>query len=195
MRYKMPPVKEERCLVMINNERKQIAEKLNSYCVKTIELKEGNEQIARKHFDNMLAMVDVATMLDILSNEEHEKCYEDIHCFFSGVQIQQFNFPELHEHHFADKGILDLIMIYKINMQEKMNEILKMYRETSNVHQIDKNGYINACESILSFAKEFSLLKDEEINDARTIINEHRKNKIKKEKIIYIPEHFYTLEN
>ena len=92
---------------------------------------------------------------------------------------------------------IDLIMIYKINLQEKINESLKMYREydKEKTPDIDKNGYIVACDELLEFAKDFYLLQDKDLKMARDIISANKKGKnipIDKQKVIFIPEHFYT---
>ena len=183
----------EPCLVMINAERKQICEKLNDFCQKTIELEGGMEDTARKYFEKMLELIDVATLLDIMTNEEHEEFYMKTHKFFSGIQIQIFHLNELTTHHFEEYGVLDLILVYKINIQETLNENLELYRgeKTIPMTKIDKNRFLMANESILNFAKEFGILKDEDCKKARDIINEHKRNKVKDKKIIFIPEEYY----
>lgn len=197
--YKAPykPPIEQSCLIAINHQRNTICEKLNDKCYETMALKGGNEEQARKYYYKMLQLVDVATMLDILTNDERELFYDKIHQFFSGIQIQLFELLPLSTHHFEDYSVIDLILVYKINIQEKINENLRLYREfdKEKFADMNKKDLLSACENILEFAKDFSFLKEEEIKTARDIISNHRKNKEiskDKEKIIYVPENFYT---
>ena len=90
---------------------------------------------------------------------------------------------------------MELIIVYKINIQEKINENLKLYREfdKEKFADMDKKDLLSACDNILDFAREFSFLKNEELVNARSIISDYKKNKTtKKEKVIFIPENFYT---
>ena len=52
-----------------------------------------------------------------------------------------------------------------------------------------------ACNELLEFAKDFYLLQDSDLRTARDIISANKKNKnvpIDKQKVIFVPEHFYT---
>lgn len=189
------PSFEQGCLVVINNQRNIICEKLNDKCYETMALKGGNKEQARKYYNNMLMLCDVATMLDIITDKEREDFYDRIHKFFSGIGIEPFSLPVLTTHHFDNYSVIDLILVYKINIQEKINENLKLYREfdKEKFADMDKKDLLSACENILDFAREFSFLKNEELINARSIISDYKKNKTtKKEKVIFIPENFYT---
>ncbi len=188
---------EDGCLMVINNQRKTVTEKINWYCYETVRLKEGNVEKAKYYFEKILALCDIATTMDILTNEEREFIYEEIHKFFSGIQIQHFDFQPLTTHHFEEHSVMDLILIYKINLQEKINESLKLYREYDKEKQpeVDREGYMVACNELLEFAKDFYLLQDSDLRTARDIISANKKNKnvpIDKQKVIFVPEHFYT---
>ena len=180
------------CLTLINNQRKTIANRLNELCQMTIELESGQENLARKFFLEMCGLIDVSAMLDVITPEEHEAFYNNTHLFFSGVGIEMFALEDLSEHHFSHYTVLDCILVYKINMQERMNEALKNYREfDGNELGLDKSGYIRACENIIHFGKMFAILKEDEQQKALKIIKQHKNNAVKDKKIIFVPEAFY----
>lgn len=188
---------EPSCLIAINHQRNTIVEMLNTKCYETMLLKGGNEEQARKYYEKMLQLCDVATMLDIITNQEREIFYDKIHKFFSGIQIDEFFLSELTTHYFQSYSVMDLILVYKINIQEKINENLRIYRDFDNYQHegVQKENFLTACEGILEFAKDFNFLNNDDVKKAREIINFHKKHqKIPqdKEKIIYVPENFYT---
>lgn len=191
-----PNSKDGSCLTMINNLRKQVAETLNNSLNKAVALEGGNQQLARKIFESMLNCVDVSTMLDVLTDLEREESYEKIHMFFSGMEISIFNFEPVETHHFEKLNytVLDLVFVYKVNIQERINENLKCYREYNRNadNMFNRDQYLNACYNILSYCEKFKVLTDKEIRDAESILNAHKKKNFKKTEIIYIPKNLYS---
>ena len=78
---------------------------------------------AKYYFEKILALCDIATTMDILSNEEREFVYEEIHKFFSGIQIQHFDFQPLTTHHFEEHSVMDLILIYKTVLIDNVSTV------------------------------------------------------------------------
>ena len=192
-----PPIPEAGCLKMINSQRKTIANRLNELCRNTMALDEGHIQEARAYFEEMCGLIDVSAMLDVITDEEHSTFYENTHMFFSGLPIPEFELNDLEHHHFEEYTVLDCVLVYKINIQERLNEALKNYREfNENVIGLDKSGYIRACENMVHFGKMFAILKEDEQEKALKIIHQHKNNAIKEHKIIFVPEAFYEkIEN
>ena len=128
---------EESCLKMIKNFRKQVQEYQNQCLQDTVYLEGGNEEKAKKKYFKMLNFLDVSTMLDILADEEREEAYNKIHRFFSGLEIEIFDFPEIQGHYFNELGysVLDLVLVYKVNVQERLNENLRIYREFKTLNE------------------------------------------------------------
>ena len=189
---------EPSCLMTINHQRFKIAQKLNDNLLDTIHLKGGNEEKARKIYEDCLAIINIGTMLHLLTSEEHDFAYEEVYKFFSGIKIAYFDFPELKEHDLQEKTVLDFLLIQKIEIQEQLNLNLKGYHNFSQKERDEgyrQTDYLIANERILNFAKEFSILKTEEIHKAKEILSEHRHNKTKDKKIIFIPENLYTKIN
>lgn len=181
-------------LFTINSQRKRVAEKLNNYLTYTVALKGGNEEKARTIFEDCLATINIASMLDILTNEEHDMAYQTIYDFFSGKRVCYFVFEDLTEHYFADKTTLDLMLLQKINIQEQLNINLQGYREFGEKQKEEgyrKPDYLIANERMVNFASEFGILKENEVLNAKEIIKKCRKNDFSDKKIIFVPENFY----
>jgi hypothetical protein len=191
-----PKQKEESCLAMINNLRKQISQILNDCFHEAVTLEGGNEPAAKKIFNNMLSYVDVSTMLDVITDSEREESYEKIHSFFSGIEVTIFDFEPLKTHHFEKLNytVLDLVFVYKVNIQERINENLKAYREYNrNADNLfSRELYLEACYGILQYCKHFSLLTEKELTNTRNILDAHKKNKFNQHEIIYIPKNMYS---
>ena len=143
-------------------------------------------------FDVLTGWLAVADALDIITDREYNDATSDVYHYLTGLRTDPITFPLLSEHYLKDAGMQEALLTLRINLQERLNENFRKYREHSALVEYTKSDVIAANMLFIAFATEFRIIEDKDIDKANKVVEEYVHDNVKTEKVIFVPEAFYT---
>lgn len=172
-------------LDIINGLRKRLAD----YIAKETEKVDDIDDT----YNKLTGYLAVADALDIITDEEYTNATGDLYHLLVGFREEPLSFTPLDDPKLKEQGLQEILVIMKIKLQERLNENFSKYRSTSIVLMgCSKEDVVEANDLMLTFAVNFNIITQKDFEKASKVMKEYASGKPKTEKIIFVPEAFYT---
>lgn len=172
-------------LDIINSMRQKLNQTVSQYIIDMSD--------ARDTYNIISGYLAVCASLDIISQREYHEKTKQLHEFLTCVSDEPIDFAPLTDHGMRSIKILEARMLLQITLQESLNLNLKRFRDPLiEYEQYTKTDCVNANKIFIRVASEFGLIDEKQTAMANKIMKEYESNKPQTEKIIFVPEVFYT---
>lgn len=180
-------------IAVVNMLRQKLSKKINSLLQEVEDTQNVTPEKLQAAFDQTTGVCAVANCLDIISDDEYQAACETLIELLTTKQGNAIAFENVEEHYCQDYSIAETNVVFKINIQERLNDVFARFTSTGSVLSAFKTEeLINANTLILDFGKDFEILKKEEYERGMKMLDSYKKGNYTPDKIIFIPEEFYT---
>lgn len=177
-------VSKPRGIDLINSIRKRLSEKIASDVTNITDIDDT--------FNVLTGYMAVANALDIITDKEYNDATADLYHYLTGLKDDIVAFDDIIKHYTAESTIQETMLVFKINLQEHLNENFAKYRQHTVMNEYSKNDLLSANDLFLTFGLMFNIISNKEFDQAKKVMAEYIKDKPKTEKIIWVPEALYT---
>lgn len=179
-------------IVIVNMLRKKLTEKVNAK-IKALNTHREDVSTEQQYIEYICGVTAVANALDIISDAEYAAFVDNLLVIQNGLEIDPVNFDRIEEHYCKSYGFTETSLVFKINLQERLNENFARYTAPLvSAESFDKSDVLEANELIISFGKEFELLNASDYKKAVDMLEAYKKGDTSQKKLILVPENFYT---
>lgn len=180
-------------LLIVNMFRKKLTDKVDADMQAVCKLKPGENAKAQELFERISGRLAVADALDIITDAEYEAACSTLMALFSQQPVEAIEFGKLTEHYCKDYAMDETQVVFKVNVQERLNENFARCRQANIILMAysDKDC-LDANELIVSFAREFEIIRQDEYDKAMKMIKDYRAGKKTPDEFLMVPKQFYT---
>lgn len=180
-------------LLIVNMFRKKLTDKVNHEIKRVCELTAEEMDKGEALFNRISGLLAVANALDIITDAEYEGSCETLIALFSNKPIEFVSFDKLEEHYVKEYALNETQVVFKVNVQERLNENFERCRQPSIVlNAYADKDCLDANELIASFAREFEIIRQDEFDKIMKMIKNYRAGKKAPDEFIMVPKQFYS---
>lgn len=180
-------------LLIVNMFRKKLTDKVDADMQAVCKLNANEAAKAQALFERISGRLAVADALDIITDEEYERACSTLMALFQRQPVDAITFDKLTEHYCKNYAMDETQVVFKVNVQERLNENFARCRQSHIVLMTytDKDC-LDANELITSFAREFEIIRQDEFEKAMKMIQDYRAGKKTPDEFIMVPKQLYT---
>ncbi len=180
-------------IIVVNMFRKKLTQKLNRMLQEVNNDTRKTPEKLQFAFDKMSGVCAVANCLDIISDIEYQSACQILVELLTTDSGNEISFEKVEEHYCKDYGFAETNVVFKINLQERLNDNFARFTTAGSVlSMFSIEDLLAANTLILEFGREFEILKKEEFEKGMDMLRNYKKGNYTPDKIIFIPEEFYT---
>lgn len=180
-------------LLIVNMFRKKLTDKVDADMQAVCKLKANETAKAQELFERISGRLAVADALDIITDEEYEHACSTLMALFQRQPVDAIAFDKLAEHYCKDYAMDETQVVFKVNVQERLNENFTRCRQPHILLMAysDKDC-LDANELIVTFARDFEIIRQDEFDKAMKMIRDYRSGKKMPDEFIMVPKQLYT---
>lgn len=180
-------------IIVVNMFRKKLTQKLNRMLRDVNNNPHKTPEKMQDAFDKMSGVCAAANCLDIISDIEYQSACQILVELLTTDSGNEIAFEKVEEHYCKDYGFAETNVVFKINLQERLNDNFARFATAGSVlSAFSVEDLIAANTLILEFGREFEILKKEEFEKGMEMLRSYKQGNYTPDKIIFIPEEFYT---
>ncbi len=181
-------------MVVVNMLRHRLEEKIENEMRRAGETgrKKLDAEAINQLFWKLSGYLAVAMSIDILTEAEYQMSCNLLMEAMEGNALRAPRFAKIEEHYLKDAGFNEASIIFKINIQERLNENFDRCQHPTVLVEYTSEDALKANELIIEFGKEFGLIKADEFAKAKAMIQAYRNGNMEPKAIFFIPQEFYT---
>lgn len=181
-------------MVVVNMLRHRLEEKIENEMRRAGESgkKRLDAEAVNQLFWKLSGYLAVAMSIDIITEAEYQMSCNLLIEAMEGGAMRAPRFAKMEEHYLKDAGFNEASIVFKINIQERLNENFERCQHPTVLVEYTSEDALKANELMIEFGKEFALLKADEFTKAQAMIQDYRNGKMDTKAIFFIPQEFYT---
>ena len=158
-------------MVVVNMLRHRLEEKIENELRRAGETgrKKLTAEAINQLFWKLSGYLAVAMSIDILTEAEYQMSCNLLMESMEGNALRAPRFAKIEEHYLKDAGFNEASIIFKINIQERLNENFDRCQHPTVLVEYTSEDALKANELIIEFGKEFGLIKADEFTKAQAI--------------------------
>lgn len=180
-------------LLIVNMFRKKLTDKVDADMQAVCKLQADETTKAQELFERISGRLAVADALDIITDDEYEQACSTLMALFQCQPVNAITFDKLTEHYCKDYAMDETQVVFKVNVQERLNENFARCHQTHILLMAysDKDC-LDANELIVTFARDFEIIRQDEFDKAMQMIRDYRAGKKTPDEFIMVPKQLYT---
>ncbi len=180
-------------LLIVNMFRKKLTDKIDADLQSVCKLQAHETAKAQELFECISGRLAVADALDIITDEEYEQACNILVALFQNQPVEAIEFGKLTEHYCKDYAMDETQVVFKVNVQERLNENFARCRMPHLVLMAySEKDCLDANELITTFARDFEIIRQDEYDKAMQMIKDYRAGKRTPDEFIMVPKQLYT---
>lgn len=180
-------------LLIVNMFRKKLTNKIKPQIDEMASLTESDTEKANELFEQVSGQLAVADALDIITDEEYADACDALISLFQNNPIAPIVFGKLTTHYCKDYDLDETRVVFKVNVQERVNENFARCRQHNlTIAPYSAQDCLDANTLIITFAREFEILRKDEYDKAMKMIKDYRAGKMEPDDFLMVPKQFYT---